>query len=148
MTVNISGFGLQVQVVASVTFPNGFTVTQFADDADPFDIPSIQIADKAMGLNGDLIVWAKANPIIVNLNVIPSSDDDINLGVLANANQPGRGKILAYDIINLIGIYPDGRTITLKQGAITDAMLGESIASAGRQKTKTYAFAFENNTFS
>src|SRR5574343_1608278 len=110
---NISGFGLQIQVIASVTFPSGFTLTQFADDADPFDLPSIQIADKAMGLNGDLVVWSKANPIPVTVNVIPGSDDDKNLAILYDANRVGRGKVSARDEITLVGIYPDGSTITL-----------------------------------
>ena len=68
MTTSIAGFGAQVQVKASNTFPSGFVVSQFADDADPFDIPSIQIADKAMGLNGDLVTWSKANPITITIN--------------------------------------------------------------------------------
>lgn len=141
---DISGFGLRIQLIADKTFPVGVPVTQFADDADPFDLPSLQIADKAMGLNGDLITWSKANPIIVTLNVIPGSLDDINLGILLEANRVGRGKIGARDIITLIGIYPDGRVITLSPGSITDGMPGDSVSSAGRLKTKSYAFAFEN----
>src|ERR1700692_516825 len=102
---NISGFGLIVSVLASNTFPVGLLLTEFADDSDPFDFPSLQIADKAMGLNGDLIQWAKANPIIVTLNVIPGSYADINLATLLEANRVGRGKTGARDIITLIGTY-------------------------------------------
>ncbi len=141
---NISGFGLGVNVVASNTFPAGFVVTQFADDADPFDIPSIAIADKAMGLNGDLIVWNKATPIGITLNVISGSDDDRNLAILAEANRVGRGKRGAQDVITMTAVYPDGTVLTLTPGAITDGMPGTSIASAGRKKTKAYAFTFEN----
>ena len=88
----ITGFGLVVTVRASNTFPFGFKVTEFADDADPFDFPSQQIADSAMGLNGDLIVWAKANPIKISLAVVPGTFDDINLGILMEANRVGKGK--------------------------------------------------------
>ena len=98
---NISGFGLIVNVLASNTFPVGLLLSQFADDSDPFDIPSIQIADKAMGLNGDLIIWAKANPIIVTLNVVPQGTDDLSLAVLLEANRVGRGKVGARDIITM-----------------------------------------------
>ncbi|WP_197328960.1 MULTISPECIES: phage tail fiber protein [Ralstonia solanacearum species complex] len=143
---NISGFGLVVQVRASKTFPAGFTVTQFADDGDPFDVPSIQVNDKAMGLNGDLIVWSKANPIAVTLNLIPASDDDKNMSILLEANRVGRGKQSAKDVITLTAIYPDGRTLTLTEGVITDGMPANSIASAGRMKSKPYIFAFENRT--
>ena len=54
MTQDITAFGLKVRVIASNSFPAGFTVTQFADDGDPFDIPSIKMAHE-MGVGcGDL----------------------------------------------------------------------------------------------
>lgn len=141
---NISGFGLQIQLVASVTFPVGFNISQFADDADPFDLPSLQVADSAMGLNGDLITWAKANPIKITINVVPGSDEDLLLGILLEANRAGKGKIVARDAITMTGIYPDGTLITLINGSITDGMPGNSVASEGRMKSKAYVFAFEN----
>lgn len=145
---DISGFGLQIQVVASVTFPSGFTITQFADDADPFDLPTMQIADKGMGINGDIVSWGKAAPIGVTINLIPGSDDDANMTALFEANRAGKGKTRARDVITLTGIYPDGATITLTGGAITDGMPGNGVASAGRLKSKSYGFAFENKTSS
>lgn len=144
MTAVISGFGIQVLLKSSVTFPVGISLTQFADDADPFDIPSVQLADKAKGVNGDLIVWSKANPIVVTLNIIPGSDDDLNLSILAASNLPSRGKRNITDIVTLTGVYPQGDVITLTQGILTDAFIGKSVASAGRFKTKAYAFAFED----
>lgn len=141
---NISGNGLLVNIIASVSFPIGLLLTEFADDSDPFDLPSIQIADKAMGLNGDLIIWSKANPIIVTLNVIPGSFSDLNLAILLEANRVGKGKIGARDVITMTGIYPSNIPITLINGAITDGLPGSAVASAGRLKSKTYSFAFEN----
>ena len=138
---DISVFGLRVQVVASETFPSGVNITQFADDADPFDTPSIQIRDKAMGVNGDLITWSKANPIIVNLSVIPNSDDDKNLSALLEANRVGKGKQGARDVITFTAVYPDGKTKNFTSGAITDGPPANSPSSAGRLKSKTYAFA-------
>ena len=52
---DISASGISLLVRGSVTFPNGFTVTQFADDADPFDLPALEIAATAMNLNGELV---------------------------------------------------------------------------------------------
>lgn len=144
MAENITGFGLKVQIVASTTFPVGITITQFADDADPFDAPSIQIADKAMGLNGDLITWNKANPILATINVIAGSSDDNNLSILFETNRVGKGKLSVNDTITMTAIYPDGSTRTYTEGRITDGMPGDSVASEGRQKTKAYLFAFEN----
>lgn len=141
---DISAFGLRVQLVASETFPSGVSLTQFADDTDPFDIPSIQIRDKAMGVNGDLITWGKATPIGITLGIVPGSDDDNNLAVLFESNRVGKGKLGARDVIALTAIYPDGTTLSLTQGVVTDGMPGSSAASSGRLKSKTYAFTFEN----
>lgn len=141
---DISVFGIRVQVVASQTFPSGINITQFADDADPFDAPSMQIRDKAMGVNGDLISWSKANPIGVTLNVVPNSEDDKNLGVLFEANRVGKGKQGARDVISITAVYPDGKTASFTQGVITDGQPANSAQSSGRMKSKAYAFAFEN----
>jgi hypothetical protein len=141
---DISVFGLRVQLVASETFPSGVSLTQFADDADPFDTPSMQIRDKAMGINGDLITWSKANPLVVTLNVVPASDDDKNLAVLFEANRVGKGKQGARDVVSLTALYPDGSTASFTQGVITDGMPANSAASSGRLKSKAYVFAFEN----
>ena len=141
---NISGYGSSINILASKTFPVGLIINQFADDADPLDVPSLQIADSAMGLNGDLIVWSKANPIKVTLDVIPSSFSDINLAILMEANRVGRGKTGARDVITMNLIYPSGNFISLINGVITDGLPFSPVASAGRLKSKSYSFAFEN----
>ena len=143
MGQDVSGYGFQVNVVASNTFPDGFIVTQFADDADPFDVPSIKIAESKMGLNGDLIKWSVATPIEISISVVPQSDDDVNLGILLEANRVSAGKAPAKDEISLTGIYPAGQNLTVIGGIITEGMPGTSISSAGRMKSKTYKFTFE-----
>ena len=144
MSFDITGFGIQVRVIAAPSFPVGFTISQFADDADPFDIASQTIAETAMTLNGDLVHWSSATPIVVTLNVIPNSDDDRNLSILFSANRVGVGKIVTRDVITMIGTYPDERSITLTGGRMIDGMAGSSIASGGRFKSKAYVFNFEN----
>ena len=145
MTQNVTGFGAVVSLVASNTFPAGIALTQFADDADPFDMASIKIGDVAMGLNGDLVRWAKAVPNPVVINVIPGSNDDINLAILANANRVAQGKSSANDVITITVVYPNGTITTFTNGVITDAMFGKSVSSAGRLKSRAYAFEFESN---
>lgn len=140
---NVSGYGSRIILRASSTFPQGITITQFADDADPFDLPEIQIADTAMGLNGDLVVWNSPTPITATLNVIPGSGDDDNLAALYEANRAARGKRPAQDVITLTQVLPNGRSVTLTQGVITNGRPGQSTASSGRLKSKAYAFAFE-----
>lgn len=143
---DISGFGLTVRVLASKTFPVGFTITSFPGDTDPFDLPEIDIAEWEMGLNGDLITWAAPNPIECTLAVTPRSDDDKNLAVLFEANRTSRGKRPARDQITLIGVYPDDATITLSRGKCTRCLPGVAVASSGRMKTMTYSFVFEQCT--
>ena len=146
MARDISGVGSELRIVASVTFPIGFEITEFADDADPFDFGSQTIAETALTLNGDLVSWSTANPIPFTLNVIPGSEDDLNLATLLEANRVGKGKIAAQDLITVAYTHPsaDIRSVILTNGRILEGMNGNSVASGGRFKSKPYTFAFEN----
>lgn len=141
---DVSGFGLKALLVATGSFPAGFPITAFADDSDPIEMESIAIADKAMGLNGDLVTWSKATPIPVNISVIAETVDDLNLTILATANKVGKLAIGAKDVINLTLVYPNGKIINLNNGKMTDAPFGSSVQSQGRLKGKTYKFVFES----
>lgn len=140
---NISGNGLSISLVASTTFPLGININQFADDSDPLDVPSIQISDVAMGLNGDLITWSKAVPIKITLSVIPKSDNDVALSILLASNRIGRGKVSNRDVITMNVSYPDGSYVTLTDGIITDGIPFSPTANSGRLKTRTYQFSFQ-----
>jgi hypothetical protein len=144
--MDISGFGSQITINASVTFPNGLTITEFADDADPLDVPSIQVRDKAMGLNGRLITWGKAVPVGLTINVIPNSDDDVNLEFLFDQNRVGLGKLPVNDQIDAAAIYADGSANDFNTGACGDYMPSKSIASSARLKSRPYAFFFQSKT--
>lgn len=146
MNGEIGGFGLVITLRATNTFPVFMNIEQFADDADPFDFPEVKVADVAMGLNGDLLTWSKASPLLTQVAVVPESDDDNNLAVLLEANRVGKSKQSARDIITLSGLYPSGKLVTLSSGRITDGMLSNSISSAGRMKSMVYKFAFQNIT--
>lgn len=141
---DISATGISLLIKASVTFPNGFTVTQFADDADPFDLPSLEIAATAMNVNGVLVTWSSPQPINPSLNVIPGSEDDNNLATLFEANRAAQGKTVARDIVTIVANYPDGSTVTLSNGKMINGFPGKSVASAGRMKSKAYSFMFQD----
>lgn len=144
---DISGYGLRVIIRASVTFPAGVTITQFADDADPIDNPTAELASSAMGLNGDLVTWGSAQPHTLTLNVLPNMTDDRNLAVIAQRNITGRGQQPARDVITAVVLYPDGRQVTLARGAIVSANLAPGVASGGRMKSRPYTFVFEQISF-
>lgn len=141
---NISAYGLELNLIASTTFPAGISISQFADDVDVLDVPSLQIADSATGINGDLIVWSKANPIKINVGVVAGSQDDVNLGILLEVNRPGKNKLSFRDEITMNIRYPDGTFVQLTTGIITDGFPFSGAQSTGRLKTKVYSFTFEN----
>ena len=141
----ISAIGVSVRVIASRTFPVGFTITEFADDADPFDIPNIDIATPTLNVNGELVRVSTPVPIVITLNVIPHSDADNNLAIIFEANRATRGKRHAGDIITLTGIYPTGQTISLTNGVMTNGSWNK-VASPEGLKSKAYTFSFEGKT--
>jgi hypothetical protein len=143
---DITGFGLAIILTASTTFPTGIAITSYADDSDALDVPSIKIAETAMGLNGDGIKWSKAVMNPITISVIPNSPDDVNLSILFNANRVSQGTTNAKDVITAIVTYPDGIVVTLNNGFITDGPPASGVASAGRLKTKTYGFQFTSST--
>jgi len=144
MSFEISAFNMSLTLIASVTYPQGVIITQFADDTDPLDVPAITIGGAEMGLNGDLVTYATPAPIVVNLSLIPNSDDDVALRILLENNRVGAGKFGTFDIISLTRVMPDGRVSTLSQGKIISGPPLTAVASSGRQKSTVYGFAFEN----
>lgn len=140
----ISGAGLSITLVASVTFPNGITLTQFADDTDPLDFPDATIAEYGIGLNGHMVIWQKAIPLQINLSIIPSSTDDANLSILWEANRQKKNSNSVKDVISMSVNYPDGTVKSLVSGAILTGAPIKSVQQNGRYKTKTFGFIFEN----
>ncbi len=143
---DISGFGLEVTLVASNTFPGvGFTITEFADDADPFMVEALTVGGAGMGVNGDLVTWTEPNPIQVTINIIPDSPDDINLSILAEANRPAKGSAPILDRIDITRTYNGlgGQPLVLTNGKIITTDPVTSVLQNGRKKTKAYVFVFE-----
>ncbi|AUX72747.1 phage tail fiber protein [Erwinia pyrifoliae] len=141
---DVSATGLSLLVQASQTFPAGILVTAFADDADPFDLPAVDIAQTGMDINGNLVSWSTPTPQTVTINVLPGSEEDQNLAILLEANTAKRGRRHAGDIITLVASYGDGATTTARNGKITNGSRGNSAASGGRLKSKAYTFVFQD----
>lgn len=141
---DISGSGISITFKFSQTFPSGFTFTDFADDADPFDMPALIIAATAMNVNGQMVTWSAPTPILPTINAIPGSNGDNNLAIAFEANRASQGKRIAKDIVTIVAVYPDGSTCTLSNGKMISGFPGKSVASAGRLKSKAYAFAFQD----
>lgn len=140
--INISGNGTIINLVASFTFPAGIVLTAFADDADPIDLPTVQMGDAAKGLNADMVAWSTPNVIPATINIIPGSPDDRLLNILLQANTPGKFKFNSRDRISAAIYYPNGSFSFLSDGIITSGMVANSVASSARLKTKPYEFKF------
>lgn len=139
---NISIFGLSLQLTASSTFPNGVTISAFADDADPLDSPDLEVANMSMGPNGDTVTWSRPELIEVVINVIPQSQDDINLTALLDANRVAKNKSSAADEIGIVATYPNGLKATATEGKLTAGPAIQSGTSQGRSKSKRFVFKF------
>lgn len=144
MPYDISGTGFTLTIKFSNTFPQGIQITAFADDADPWDAPSLDIATPSMNVNGDLVTFSTPQALLRTVNLIPGSEDDTNLSIAYEANRVGRGKRSARDIVTIVANWPDGSTETLSNGKMTTGMSGKSLASAGRIKSRSYGFAFQD----
>lgn len=140
---DVSGYGLSINILASISFPVGFTVTQFSDDVDASDIEDLQIGDSAVGLNGDIVSWSTPSIIRQAISVIPDSEDDRNLAILFEANRIGKGKLPIGDVITMTRSLP-GKTPEVFTEGKCRSMSKRSIAQGGRIKSKVYVFDFEN----
>lgn len=141
--IDVSGTGTSALLTASNTMPNGILLTQFADDGDSLAFEEMEIAGTAVGMNGDLITWDKATNISLSINLIPSSDDDINVGYIFEANRTGKGKRSRRDVITLSIRRPNGSTTTLYGGKLVKGNPDDTAQAAGRLASKKYSFVFE-----
>ena len=141
---DVSATGVKVTVISVPTFPQGFEISEFADDADPLDFPAAQIADYGMGVNGDLVTWTRPVPLEVTLNIIPNTDADKNLSILYDMNRAAKGKVSAQDLVTLVASYPDGTRKILSNGKLVSGVPAGGLAFSGSIKTKEYRFVFEN----
>lgn len=141
---DVSATGVKITVITVPTYPQGFEVSEFADNADPLDFPPTQIADYGMGVNGDLVTWTRPVPLEITLNVIPNTDADKNLGILYDMNRAAKGKISAQDLVTLVASYPDGTRKIFSNGKLISGVPANGVSSDGRIKTKEYKFVFEN----
>lgn len=144
MSQNISGFLSKISIIASNTFPVGIYITDFADDVDPFEFSELTIAETKMAVNGQLLKWTTANAIPAKISVIPDSDSDIQLAILLEQNRAGYGKTDSNDTINMVVVYTNGNVVSFNNGYIVSGPTASGLSSAGRLKSKTYSFMFEN----
>jgi len=145
---DISSNGLVAKLTASVTYPAGIPLVNFASDVDPFDVPELEILNAESNINGEMVAWSVPKPVTVSIAVIPDSATDVLLGVLLSNNRVGFGKPSTKDLITIAVQYfgfPKPRIFTL--GRIQSGVFGTATNSSGRRKSKTYKFVFQEVSY-
>lgn len=141
---NVSATGLKIRLVAIPTFPAGFDITQFADDADPISTDMVDIAAAEAALNGDLVTWSRPNVVSARIGVLPGTDEAKNLDILWSVNRTGKNKLSAQDKISMVINYPNGDVKVLSNGAMLSGPAFDGGSSEGRLNTREYGFAFQD----
>lgn len=144
MPYDVSATGFSITLQASVTFPGGFQLTAFADDVDPLNLPSVEAAQAAMDVNGNLVSWSTPQPQNVEIAVLPDSQEAYNLSVLLEANMARRGRRPAGDLITLVAQYGNGAVTTARNGKILSGPRGTNVTSGGRLGSKTFILTFQD----
>lgn len=143
MAQDISALGLKVTVVAVPSYPTGITLTQFADDVDPFDIQDITIMNSGMGVNGDMVIYRTAQAIPVSIGLIPGTDECNSMENLFKLNMVQKDKVASKDVITMTVEQPDGTVTVFTGGYVVGGIPSPSYSSAGRAKSRTFRFMFE-----
>lgn len=145
MTIDVSSIGVSVRLTASVTYPQGITLSQFPEDGDIGPTGSTAIGSHASGVNGHLIVWKTANGITVGVPLIPNTEDCAKMERLYAANAPAPNKFVAKDIITMVVTNPiTGIPTTYKGGWIEEGMAANQYGLDGRIKSKVFTMTFES----
>lgn len=144
-----SGAGFKIWISASNTYPLGFTVDEFADDADPFDVPEHYIGTARMDLNSRLFFQNVPKPIEIWLNVIANTQSDSKLASLFENNFQAVNKLFNSDLITMKVSYPTDEGFFDKIGKIYvngRLLSGQAlppVIQSGKIKSRRYGFVFE-----
>lgn len=138
----IGTFGLFAYLIASKTMPIGFPIKAFADDADSIQVHEAENGQAILDLNGKVIRWTVANPLVISIAVMPNTVEDDILAVIYNANRVSKTSKSVNDSINLMVKYPNGGIRTFVQGRIVAGPSAYTATAEGRMVGNIYTFAF------
>jgi hypothetical protein len=140
--INASASGLSIFVVALTSFPGGFSVTSFPDDADPINIDDLEAVKWEPLATGDGYFYVSSELIRVSVSVIGGTQDDTNLQMMLQARKSMNAVLPLPDITALTINYPDGAVAVYSDGSIISGPLGRSAQMSGRYRSNTYHFGF------
>ena len=141
---DVSAFGTTISILATQSFPVGFTIENFADDKDPLKIENIEATGYVFLIDGSLFIFDKAAVIKVDVSTIAGSDDDINLKTMLQARKGSSSIINLPDVTTMTIAYGNGGIVMFTNGSIVSGPLGDSIEQSGRHPSNTYTFVFSD----
>jgi hypothetical protein len=141
---DVSAFGTTISILATHSFPVGFTIENFADDKDPLKIENIEATGYVFLIDGSLFIFDKAAVIKVDVSTVAGSDDDINLKTMLQARKGSSSIINLPDVTTMTIAYGNGGIVMFTNGSIVSGPLGDSIEQSGRHPSNTYTFVFSD----
>lgn len=151
---DVSATGSKIRVECG---SNSCNITEFYDEATPFETNEVEVTGSAMTLNGQLILWRKPTAYVVSMTVVPGSQDDLWLAQRLDDAHVRRGKVVDVDRLNakmtiwVPQINASGRqnatvSVSYTNGRILSGPTGPSTNAEGKLSGKTYTFVFEDQT--
>lgn len=140
--IDVSAFGTGIMVLSTASFPQGFSLSQFADDEDPLNVEQVEVSGFEKLYDGSIFIFDKTSPILLSVAVMPNSDDDINLKILMQMRKSSPSLLPLPDTTSMVITYPDGGRVILTNGGLISGALADSITTQGRKKGNVYHFVF------
>ncbi len=140
--IDISTVGSGVTIFSLTSFPMGFRVGSFADDGDSLVVEPTEVSGFEKLYDGRIFGFDKTSPVLLSLNVIPNTEEDINLKILLQKRKSNPTFLALPDDITMVISYADGGRNVLSEGVMVGGSIADSMLSAGRKKSNTYSFAF------
>ncbi|WVR18082.1 tail fiber protein [Burkholderia phage Bm1] len=143
MARDVSAFGVKAYILASTTFPLGFSVESFADDDEPITLGTVQLAEAKRDVNGGFYTKGKGAIVPITLAVVAGSYEDYCLSTITRANFNSSFLRPAMDEINMTLSYQDGTIFTFTGGRMTEGHVAPSVSREQRLKGNAYTVAFD-----
>jgi hypothetical protein len=140
--IDLSSFGTGITIVATTSFPVGFSLSSFADDESPLDVENTEVSGYEKLYDGTIFTFDKTSPILLSVGIMPNTDDDINMKILMQMRKSNAQILPLPDVTSMIIVYPDGGRVAMSNGSIISGPLADSLTREGRKKGNVYHFVF------
>jgi hypothetical protein len=66
--IDISAFGTGITVIATTSFPVGFSISSFADDEDPLNVENTEVSGYEKLYDGSIFTYDKTSPLATTIS--------------------------------------------------------------------------------